>query len=420
MTQQQAIEFLDSRRQFSKEKNPQTIERLMEALGNPQDQLKFIHITGTNGKGSTAKMIACILTAAGCRTGLNISPYVCRFNERMSIDGKEIGAKELGAVVKQVKAAAEGIEAAGYYATEFECTTAAALLWYARKECEFVVLEVGIGGAHDATNVVKNTLVACMLPVSMDHTELLGDTLEKIAREKCGIFKPGCTVVSAPGQPAQVQRMIEASAKKQNLPLRIPQAEDIHLLWSTLRETHVDYGGYEVSLKLAGAHQAANAAVAVETALALCERGYDIGDDAILEGLAAARLPGRIQLLRWDPLLVVDGAHNPAGMAALAAALKAAKVTPVTAIIGMMADKQINECLKALKGCFDCVYTVPADDSPRAMDPDQLAVCASEHFRHVEAKASLAEAVNAAEQTGRGICICGSLYLAGQAEKFFH
>ena len=419
MTEKQAIEFLASRKRLGAAKQPAAMAALMAALGNVQDKLRFVHITGTNGKGSTAKMIAGILTAAGYKTGLNVSPYVQDFKERMTIDGKMIGARALGNAVKQVKTAALAIEQEGHYVTEFECTTAAALVWYAQENCDFVVLEVGIGGEHDATNIVKNTAVACITPISLDHTDRIGETVAQIAEEKCGIFKPGCTAVIAADQPEEAWQVIEKRAAALGVPVRRPEKEDIRVLWSTLRENHIDYGGYEVSLRLAGAHQAGNAAMAVEAALALCDQGFEIDDEAILEGLAAARMPARIEMMRFDPLYIIDGSHNPGGGEALAAALKGAKAEGLTAIIGMMGDKDVGKYLDTLKGCFGQVYTVPACDMPRAMHPDLLARLCAERFARVEAKNSFEEAFAAAEKRGAGICVCGSFYLAGYARGLY-
>ena len=419
MTEQQAIEFLTTRRRLGAQKNPDTMRALMRLLEDPQDKLQFVHITGTNGKGSTARMIACILTAAGYKTGLNISPYVQNFKERMTIDGVEIGARELGQVTRQVQKAARQLEQEGLYATAFECTTAAALLWYAQSQCDLVVLEVGIGGRQDATNIIKNTQVACILQVSLDHTDRLGTTVEEIAQEKCGIFKPGCTVVAAGGQLPGVQKIIEERASALKLPLRQPELEDIKVLWSTLRETHIDYGGYEVSLQLAGAHQAGNAAVAVETALALCDKGYEIDDDSILKGLGAAKLPCRIEMLRYDPLFVVDGSHNPGGGAALAASLKAAKVKNTVAVIGMMRDKDAVHYLDALRGCFAQVYTVRASQDDRSFSAQELAAICKGRFARVLAKESLEQALADAQKDGQGVVVCGSFYLAGRAKTLF-
>lgn len=417
MTEKEALEFLHGRKRLGAQKQPGSMQALCAALGDPQKSLQVVHVTGTNGKGSTAAMIAGILTAAGYKTGLNLSPFVVEFKERMSIDGRPVHARELGRAVRRVQQAALQLEQQGVYPTEFECTTAAAFLWFAEAACDFVCLEAGMGGEHDATNVVPHTQVACLLPVSLDHTDRLGKTPEEIATEKCGIFKPGCTVVSAPEQLPGVQAIVEQRVRQLGITLRQPEKEDIRVLWSTLRENHIDYGGYEVSLKMPGAHQAANAAVAVEAALALCDRGFSISDEAILAGLAAARLPGRIEMLRYDPLFVVDGSHNPAGGAALAATLQAAKVTPLVGVIGMMKDKDADHYLQALAGCFSQVYTVPACEDSRSMDPDALAQICGRRFAHVQAMPTLEAALAAAGK--RAVCVCGSLYLAGQAKKFY-
>ncbi|MEG1931987.1 MAG: cyanophycin synthetase, partial [Pygmaiobacter sp.] len=227
-----------------------------------------------------------------------------------------------------------------------------------------------------------------------------------------------CVVVSAPSQDAEVCSVIEAECAKLQVPLRVPEAEDVRVLWQTLKENHMDYGGYEVSLRMPGVHQAENAAVAIEAALALCDLGYTITDEAILAGLAKTKLPARIELVCTDPLTVIDGAHNPNGIATLAKTLREAKQPLMTGIIGMMRDKDVS-ALAALTPQFDCVYTVPACADARSFTPDELAAHCAAYFKQVEATPDLAAALKRAKQRGRGICICGSLYLAGEAEKFY-
>ncbi len=417
MTDQQAIDWLHSRKRLGEKKNPDTMRRLTALLGDPQDQLEFVHVAGTNGKGSVAAMIASILTAAGIRTGLFVSPFVERFGERISVDGMPLPEGLLGEQTERVKAAADQLEEEeGLYATEFELVTALGFLCFVATDCRMVCLEAGLGGGRDATNIVKNTRVACLTRIGLDHTALLGDTVEKITAEKCGILKPGCTVVSYPGQRPEAERVIRKRCKAMGLPLRCPEPEDITLLWETLRENHLDYGGYTVRLRLHGGHQGGNCAMAVEAALALCDQGFEIPDEAILAGLERAMLPARAEVLQLDPPVLLDGAHNPDSAAALAALLKATKTPPLTGVIGVMADKDAAGVLAALEGCFDQVYTV-APESPRALDADQLAMMASEHFRRVEAVRDLATALQKAQARGRGFCICGSFYLAGQARQ---
>ena len=416
MTDEQAVAWLHSRKRLGEQKNPQTMARLMGELDNVQDTLSFVHIAGTNGKGSVAAMIAAILDAARIRTGLFVSPYVEQFGERITVAGAPLAPGLLGAQAERVRAAADRLEAAGDYATEFELVTALGFCCFAAVGCELVVLECGIGGARDATNIIKNTKIACLTRIGLDHTELLGTTVESIAAEKCGILKPGCVAVSYPGQRPEAAAVIAARCQALGVPLRLPEPEDIKLLWETLRENHVDYGGYEVRLRLHGSHQAANCAMAVEAALGLCDLGWEISDEAILAGLEKAALPARIEVLRLQPPLIVDGAHNPDSAAALAALLKATKTPPLTAVLGMLRGKDTEGVLSALEGCFDQIYTV-APDTPRAIAADELALAAAKHFRRVEACASLPQALKRAEDRGRGTCVCGSFYLAGEARR---
>ena len=415
MTDTQRSTVLHGRKRLGEKKNPDTMRRLMARLNDPQDQLEFVHIAGTNGKGSVAAMIASILTEAGIRTGLFVSPFVERFGERISVDGEPLPDGLLGEKAEQVKRAADSLEAEeGLYATEFELVTALGFLCFAAAGCRLVCLEAGLGGGRDATNVIKTTRVACLTRIGLDHTELLGDTIEKITAEKCGILKPGCTVVSYPGQRPEAEKVIRERCAQMGLALRSPEPEDITLLWETLRENHLDYGGYTVRLQLHGAHQGGNCAMAVEAALALCDQGFDIPDEAILAGLERAMLPARAEVLQLHPPILLDGAHNPDSAAALAALLKATKTPPLTGVIGILEGKDAEGVLTALEGCFDQIYTV-APDTPRAVDADRLAIAASAHFRRVEAVSNLKTALKKALARGSGFCVCGSFYLAGEA-----
>lgn len=414
---EEGIAWLASRQRLKRGTYPKAMAKLCALLGNPQEKLAFVHIAGTNGKGSTAAFIASICTEAGYKTGLNISPFVVQFAERMQIDGKMISDSALSSVLAKVKKAADALEKAeGMHATEFECTTAAALLWFAEQHCDLVCMEAGIGGTGDATNLIRNTKVAVLTKIALDHTALIGNTPAEIAKNKCGILKPGCVAVSAPEQLPEVKNIIEAACAEQQIALRCPEPEDITLRWQIAGENRIDYGGYTVGLQMPGAHQAQNAAVAVEAALALCDAGYEISDEAILAGLEKVKLPARIEIVRRNPLLIIDGAHNPDGIATLAATLKAMKLPELTGIIGMMRDKDVS-ALAALSDCFELVYTVPSEEGERAMPPEELAEKCRRYFRHVEPRATLAEALHDAEQQENGVCICGSLYLAGQAEK---
>ena len=415
MTDEQAVVWLDSRERLGTEKQARAMKLLADRLGNPQDQLRFVHITGTNGKGSTAAMIASVLNEAGIRAGLFISPHVEEFAERITVAGEPLPQGMLGEVTAKVKAVSDELETEGFYATEFQLITAVAFLCFAQLDCKLVCLEVGIGGALDSTNIVTTTEVACFTHIGLDHTEILGDTVEKITEDKCGILKPGCIAVSYPLQRPSVADIIARRCKEIGVPLRLPQARDIYLLRETMAENYINYGGYEVRLQLHGSHQAANCAVAIETALALCEKGRDISDEAIIAGVERAALPARTEVLQLSPLILLDGGHNPDSAEALAALLKGTHTPPMTGVIGILADKSREEVLKALQGCFDKVYTVTPPHTPRALDADTLALEASQYFSRVEACASLPLALQKAKARGKGFCVCGSFYLAGAA-----
>ena len=425
MTTQQAMEALHALpRLGSGRPGLDRMKNLLQHLGNPEQDLQCVHIAGTNGKGSLAAMTAAILTAAGYKTGLTISPYVVDFRERFQIDGQMIPPRTLASLTQKVLDAVEAIRReGGEPPVQFEAVTALALLWFAREKCDLVVLETGLGGRYDATNVVPHTLVAAITRIGYDHTELLGDTLDKIAAEKAGIIKDGCAVVCYPDQPPEAMGPILIAAADAHTSIIMPEVEDIRLLPGKRLENRVDYGGYQASLGLPGRHQANHAAMAVEIALALWrEYGYEIPDEAILQGLAEARMPARIEVLRRRPLLLVDGCHNPDGARVLAETLaKAQYEENLVGVLGMLADKDYKTMLETLAPCFAKVYTV-TPDCPRALSAQDLQREARFHM-DAEAAASVPEALRAAVRYAEdnnlaGVVVCGSLYLAAEARPW--
>ena len=323
MDYEQALEWVHSLPRLAAHPGVENTRRLLEKLGNPEKSLRFVHVAGTNGKGSATVMLASVLHRAGYRVGAGVSPYVLEFRERFLLDGEMISRETLAQILTEVRAAAEGLRAEGWDSlVEFDAVTAATLLWFARERCDIVCLEVGLGGRLDSTNAVENTLVACIMCIGRDHTELLGDTYAAIAGEKCGILKNNCTVISYPAQPQEAMDEITLRAAKAHCPLVAPDLQDLHIYKAPAFENRVNYGGYDLVVPFPGVHQAYNAAVVVEAALALCEKGFDISDEAILGGIAGARFPARIEVLSRRPLVVLDGAHNPDGARALAATLR--------------------------------------------------------------------------------------------------
>lgn len=409
-----ALDWLQSLPRLSGEPGLDRMKALLAALGDPQKRGRYVHIAGTNGKGSVAAFTANILQKAGFKTGLTISPYVLDFRERFQIDGQMIPPETLERLAAKVRAAAETLAETP---VQFEAVTALALCWFDEEHCDVAVLETGLGGRFDATNAVENTLVAAITRIDLDHTELLGDTVEKIAAEKAGIVKPGCIAVTYPVQEKEALQAIAAACIREKADLVAPEAEDIHLRRGGLFENRMEYGGYEVNLALPGAHQACNAAMAIEIALALWRQGLDIPDEAILEGLEATRFPARIEVLRRQPLVLLDGSHNPAGAAALAATLGAQKLPQKpAAVLGVLADKAAAEILRALGDSFSTIYAV-TPDCPRAMSADELARLASQELPEVPVYpcADLGQALDTALGLPQGAVVCGSLYLAAQA-----
>lgn len=422
MTTQQAIEALHALPRMGQgTPGLARMQNLCDHLGNPEKELQCIHIAGTNGKGSLAAMTSSILTAAGYKTGLTISPYVVDFRERFQIDGEMIPPRTLANLTEKVLDAIDAIETeGGEKPVEFEAVTALAFLWFAREKCDLVVLETGLGGRCDATNVVPHKLVAAITKIGYDHMEVLGDTLDKIAAEKAGIIKEGTVVVNYPDQPAEAMGPILTAAAEAHTSIITPDKDDLTLLRGKRLENRIDYGGYRAALGLPGTHQANHAAMAVEIALALWrEFGYDISDDAILQGLADARMPARIEVLRRHPLLLLDGCHNPDGAKMLAATLTRADFEEnLVGVLGVLADKDYKDMLSDLAPCFAKIYTV-TPNCPRALSAEELQKEARFHT-DAEAADSVADAIRKAvdyadENNLAGVVVCGSLYLAAEA-----
>ena len=420
MQYEEALAWVHSLPRLCSAPGPQNERALLQALGRPQDALKFVHVAGTNGKGSAVLMLASVLKAAGLRVGATVSPFVLDFRERFQLNGEMISREACAGILTQVRGALEQMPPAQReQIAEFDAVTAAALLWFAQQGCDIVCLETGLGGRLDATNAVDNTLVACIMAIGKDHTELLGHTYAGIAAEKCGIFKPGCSVVAYPAQTEEAMRQIEACAAAANCPLCVPQLEDFHFYRGRPFENRVNYGGYDLEVPFAGRHQAYNAAVVVQAALALCEHGFDISDDAIMQGIAAARNPARIEVLQRRPLVILDGMHNPDGARALADVLRAGRVQGLTAVMGVLQGKGEAEMLRALSPHLARVYAVQPS-SPRALPAGQLAAAARQVCGQVSVWQDVPLAVQDALRTCQGgVLICGSLYLAAQVRPMF-
>lgn len=424
MNIQEAMEFLDGAKIFGSILGLNTITLLMEELGNPQDKLKFVHIAGTNGKGSTAAFVSSVLTKAGYNTGLYISPFIQNFGERICANGKMITDEELCRYTEQVKEACDKIVARGVqHPTEFELITAVGFLFFADRKSDIVVLEVGLGGRMDATNVIKAPEVAVICNIGFDHTEYLGNTLPLIAGEKGGIIKTGSQVVLY-GQTKSVEDTIDAICREKTCDLTIARAEKAVVKEMKVTGTVFDYGGFEgLKLTMAGKYQVPNAVTAIEALKALRLRGWNIPDSAFYEGLEAAVNIGRFELMRTDPIVVVDGAHNPQGIDALKQTLLA--VFPgekFNFIVGMLADKDYETSIKEIAPLAKSFSAITPPNS-RSLSSDKMAAKIKE-ITGIEATAYEEQSKALDTVIGNAgkdeiICIFGSLYQIGDIRRYF-
>lgn len=390
------------------------IHALMARLGNPEKTLRCIHIAGTNGKGSTAAMTASILRQAGLRVGLYTSPFINRFNERIQINGVQISDEALAQMTESVMPHAEALKE---HPTEFETVTALAFSYFAKENCDVVVVEVGMGGADDATNVIERPLVSVITNIGLDHTAVLGDTLEKIAACKAGIIKPGCPAVIYRADPV-VEQVFEDRCRQVGAALHPADFDGIRLHSHDFGGQIFDAGGYEdLHLPLLGAHQLKNCAVVLSVMDVLREEGFAISEDNIRTGLAGVSWPGRFELLRTDPLFLVDGGHNPQCIEALADNIRDyLRGRPLTVLTGVMADKDYN-CMYCSIAPYVREFVTVTPDSPRALSAEDLKTYLSRFGKPVFPCPGVREGVALAlEKAGRdGVVLAyGSLYMVGE------
>ena len=418
MDYQQALAYISGTAVFGSRPGLERIGELLEKLGNPQKRLRFVHIAGTNGKGSCAAMTASVLKAAGYKTGLYTSPYLYRFNERMQIGGKQIGDEALAEIVTRVRPIAEAM---ADHPTEFELITAAALLWFAQEQCDVVVLEVGLGGRFDATNIIDAPEVAVIMNIGLDHTAVLGDTIEQIALEKAGIIKPGTTAVLFQ-QSESVTRLVRARCEELDVSLRIPDFSAIHSEFDSLYGQTFTYQGEAYALPLLGTHQLKNAATVLEVVDVLRGRGWRLEQSDVEHGLYAVSWPGRFELLSEEPLFIVDGGHNP--QCAQTVAENLLRYFPDKRrilLLGVLKDKDVSGLTDRLDPVAD-EYLCITPESPRALTAEALAELLGRYGKPVTVCGSIRDGVSAAlERADRDsvVCAVGSLYSVGEIRYFF-
>lgn len=417
MTGQEAIAYIHS---FQWERHTPGLDRirtLLRALGDPQRGQKFVHVAGTNGKGSTCACIAAVLQAAGYRVGLNTSPYLMTFHERIRVDGEMISDQELASLTEEVRPAAEAMTE---HPTEFEMITAIALLYFRRKSCDIDLLEVGLGGTLDASNVIDVPEAAVLTAMGMDHVALLGPTQADVAAAKAGIIKPGGEVVSYGGCP-EADGVFRRACRERGANLTEVDFSRLRIRALDLEGARFDFAPYEnLYLPLAGEYQLKNAATAITALEVLQKKGWSISREALRQGLASVRWPGRFEVLRRRPVFLLDGAHNAHGMAAAAESLRA--LFPgrrFVFLLGLLADKDVPAMLDLLVPLAERVFTL-RPGSPRALEAEALALLLVERGVPARACGSAGEGVRLSiEAAGRdGVaCALGSLYFSGDIRR---
>ncbi|MBQ4381380.1 MAG: bifunctional folylpolyglutamate synthase/dihydrofolate synthase [Oscillospiraceae bacterium] len=412
MDYNEAISYIHS---FTPARGPKrSLDRtrdLLSRLGSPERKLRYVHITGTNGKGSVAAMTESVLRSAGYKTGLFTSPFLNRFNERIRINGEDIPDEDLARLVSRVR---PYIDRLPDVPTEFEVVTVLALTYFAEKDCQIVVLEVGMGGRSDYTNVIPAPETAVFTSVGLDHIKQLGGTVRAIAENKAGIIKLGCEVIAGP-LPPEAMEVISSRAEEIGARLSSVRASAARVTKRSLSGVTFDFGGYKgLTVPLAGDHQAFNAAAAILVCRALRRRGFRITPACIRKGLESVSWPGRMELLREKPLFFLDGAHNPQAVAAAASFFRDSGLEPVF-LVAAMEDKDIDGILDILTSVGSRFVTLPLEYR-RAMDAGALAEKIRSRGAQAFAADSAAQAVSAAaDLAGERGCVCalGSLYMSG-------
>ncbi|MBE6604204.1 MAG: bifunctional folylpolyglutamate synthase/dihydrofolate synthase [Ruminococcaceae bacterium] len=412
MTYKDAIDYIHSVVWKGSRPGLSRITELLSLLGDPQDSLRFIHIAGTNGKGSTSAMTESILRAAGYKTGLFVSPYIKHFNERICFCGTPISDQALAEVTAAVKPFADSMADAP---TEFELITAIGLLYFKNVGCDVVVLETGMGGRLDSTNVIKAPLATVITGIALDHTEYLGDTVEQIAAEKAGIIKKGAPMVYG-GHNAAARGVIKAACDRVGVSFYAAEDTPMTVLRADLSGTTVQYGKYKgLHLPLLGAYQPQNLATVLTLFEALADKGMRISESVIRQGIAVVRWRGRFERLCTSPLIISDGAHNPEGIAAAASGIRLYFGDKrVLMLCAVMADKDYHGMVGELAPLAEEVFTL-TPDNPRALPAADFAAVWRAHgvkatgFDSVEA--AVRAAVSAAAQRGLPLFSLGSLYM---------
>lgn len=385
------------------------IRTLLRELGDPQDTLRVVHIAGTNGKGSVLSFCAAAATAAGFHVGTLTSPFIRHYRDRIRFDGQDIPTEALCRHCERVKNCTVSLDC-----SQFEITFAIALLWFVEQDCDLVILETGIGGLLDATNVIQNPLVCVITSISYDHMSILGNSLTRIAAQKAGIIKPGCPVVLSPDNSVDVTCLIQETAQKKNAMLVMPSMMDCRIIEETITKTTFTYNGVSYTLHMPGRHQVYNAITAIEVIRILGMHGFLITANIVHQAFSEVRVPARTQILQKDPLVLLDGGHNQAGIAALSDLLQHTTHAPIHGVCGMMKGKDYETACCILQQTLHSVICVDDFTEEGSVSANvlmkffpQLSSVHTAPFRQ-----AIQTAIQQAKQDDGIVVICGSLYLA--------
>lgn len=395
MEYKEAMEYMEEINKYGSVLGLENMRELCSRLNNPQDSLKFVHIAGTNGKGSVLAYLSSILKEAGYKVGRYLSPTIFEYRERIQINGCPITKKGLCKCLEQIQLVIEQmIEDGKAHPTPFEVETVMAFLYFKEMNCDIVVLETGLGGLLDATNIIRNTVASVFASISMDHMQFLGNTLVEIAKNKAGIIKNGCYVISAP-QENEVIQVLQEEAEKNGCPLAFVNEKEIKKVKYGIEKQRFSYSGLkDLEIMLAGQFQIVNAALAVEVIHVLANVGFPVSENKLRKGLVSASWPGRFSVISKKPLFIVDGAHNEDAAVKLAQSIRfyfAGK--RIIYIIGILRDKEYNKIIGETYELAEQIITVAAPGNPRAMSAYELAKEVQKFHPNVTSADSLEEAV---------------------------
>lgn len=421
MNYQQSRAYIEDAQQYGSVLGLGNMKELLNRLGNPQDDSRYIHIAGTNGKGSVISYLYTVLLKSGYHVGRYISPAIYSYRERMEVAGNRISQEKFAGYITKISCVIEEMTKDGLpHPTPFEIETAAAFLFFKDEHCDLVLLEVGMGGNLDATNIIKSPLLAVLVSISMDHQGFLGNTLGEIAEKKAGIIKHGCQAVTVAQKP-EAGRVIQGKCAEEKVPLHIADAREAHVLKADCFGQTFEYQGEKYEISLAGAYQTENAVLALKALELLGEQGYPTTIAQRKAGLKETSWGGRFTVIRKEPLFVVDGAHNPGAAEMLSASIfRYFKGRTIYYIMGVFRDKDYRRVIELTHSYAARILTIETPDNPRALPAQELAEAVRKYHSDVEAMESIEAAVDRALNLAEPedvILAFGSLSFIGELTK---